>query len=285
LRVAHRAVEGAAQAVWRRRLAFHASDLVRFGRTYRWWRNRLVSSIESDARCHDQLLALANPQVANDLAASAGTREVAFATVVSVDPIVLDIESRRIGDGDRIVLLDVDDEPCVEDGPVVVDTSLKGSFKIDGMSIGFLDREGIAASNPPNILRWSPKTAPVLEPGGQLVVAHFAWFSTNSGNRYVNVARPSPDEVSAPKATCTPESYQDAPQQHLFCCRPHEVVEAEFSDELAARRARGELNPEKWPPVRDGDAFEVAAIGAPVGDPDSVPAEPVPAELTIDDLE
>jgi hypothetical protein len=63
------------------------------------------------------------------------------------------------------------------------------------------------------------------------------------------------------------------------------VVEAEFSDELAARRARGELNPEKWPPVRDGDAFEVAAAGAPVGDPDAVPGERVPDDLTIDDLE
>src|SRR4029079_4839509 len=94
LRDAHRAVEGSAQSVWRRRLALHASDLVRFGRTYRWWRNRLVASIESDARCHDQLLALANPQAAEDLATSAGTREVAFATGLSIDPVVLDIEAR-----------------------------------------------------------------------------------------------------------------------------------------------------------------------------------------------
>ncbi len=34
LRQVHRAIESDAQAVWRRRLALHASDLVRFGRTY-----------------------------------------------------------------------------------------------------------------------------------------------------------------------------------------------------------------------------------------------------------
>ena len=32
LRAVHRAIEGGAQAVWRRRLTLHASDLVRFGR-------------------------------------------------------------------------------------------------------------------------------------------------------------------------------------------------------------------------------------------------------------
>lgn len=285
LRDAHRAVEGAAQAVWRRRLAFHASDLVRFGRTYRWWRNSLVSSIEGDASCHNQLLALANPQAADDLATSAGTREVAFATVVSVEPLKLDVDSRRIGDEHRVVLLHLNGKPCVEGDSVVVDTTLKGSFKIDGLSIGPLDRHGMAASDPPNRLSWAPTETPSLQPGDRLIVADFAWFSSNLGNRYLNVTRPTPDEVSAPKATCTPESYEDAPRAHEFCCRPHEVSEARFSDELAARRSRGELNPQKWPPVVDGDAFEVEAVGAPVGDPNAVPPEPVPDALTIDDLE
>jgi hypothetical protein len=285
LRDAHLAVEGAAQAVWRRRLDFHASDLVRFGRTYRWWRNRLVSSIDSDASCHDQLLALANPQAADDLATSAGTREVAFATVVSVEPLKLVIDSRRIGDEDRIVLLHVNGRPCVEGDSVVVDTSLKGSFKIDGLSIGPLHRDGIVASDPPNTLSWEPTETPSLQPADQLIVADFAWFSANSGSRYLNVTRPTPDESSAPKSTCVPESYDDAPRAHEFCCRPHEVSEARFSDELAARRSRGELNPQKWPPVVDGDAFEVEAVGAPVGDPTAARPEPVPDELTIDDLE
>ena len=285
LRTAHRAVEGAAQAVWRKRLEFHASDLVRFGRTYRWWRNRLISPIESDAQCHDQLLALANPQAADDLAMAAGTREVAFATVVSVDPIVLDLESRRIGDGDRIVLLHVNHEPCVEGASIMVDTSLKGSFKIDGLAIGPLDRDGIAASAPSQRLRWTPQTTPTLQSGDRLIIADFAWFSGNAGNRFLNVSRPAPDTSSAPAATCTPESYENAPHQHRFCCRSHEVAEAEFADQLATRRARGELNPETWPPIIDGDAFEVEAAGAPVGDPIASPPEPVPDDITIDDLE
>jgi hypothetical protein len=285
LRDAHRAIEGAAQAVWRRRLEFHASDLVRFGRTYRWWRNRLVSAIESDAKCNDQLLALANPQAADDLATSAGTRQVAFATIVSVDPIVLDVESRRIGDGARIVLLDVNGEPCIEGSSIDVNSSLKGSFKIDGLSIGPLDRDEMTASDPAHRLRWVPSTTPTLRAGDRLIVADFAWFSKNKGDRFLNVARPKPDEDSAPTAACTPESYEEAPGEHRFCCRPHEVAEAEFSDELAARRSRGELNPETWPPVVDGDAFEVAPVGAPVGDPDTQPAQPAPDDATIDDLE
>lgn len=85
LREVHRAIEGDAQAVWRRRHALHASDLVRFGRTYRHWRNALVPTIEADARCTAQLLALANPQAALDLARDAGTRQIAAARVIATD--------------------------------------------------------------------------------------------------------------------------------------------------------------------------------------------------------
>lgn len=285
LRDAHRAVEGAAQSVWRRRLALHASDLVRFGRTYRWWRNKLVDSIESDAKCHDQLLALANPQAAEDLAASAGNREIAFATVLSVDPIVIEVDSRRIGDGDRIALLHVDGAACVEGPGIAVDTKPKGSFKIDGLSIGPLDDARAAESDPPHLFSWTPKTVPALKPGARLIVADFSWFSDNVGNRFLNVERAKPDSASSPGADCTPEAYEAAPSQHRFCCRPHEAAEAEFSDQLALRRSRGELNPETWPPIVDGDEFEVEAKGAPVGEPDSEPAEQPPENVTIDDLE
>ena len=172
LRVAYRSIEGDAQAVWRRRLRFHASDLVRFGRTYRWWRKRSGRRrSRADARCRDQLQALANPRAAHDLATSAGTREVAFATVVSADPIVLDIESRRIGDGDRIVLLHTDDRPCVEGDTIVVDASPAGSFKIDGLSIGPLTRQALPIAQPASRLRWLPATTPALQPGDQLIVA------------------------------------------------------------------------------------------------------------------
>jgi hypothetical protein len=286
LRDAHRAVEGAAQEVWRRRLAFHASDLVRFGRTYRRWRNDLVGAIEEDATCHEHLLALANPHVANGLATDAGTRQVAFVTVVSVDPLVLDIESRRIGEGDRVVLLHVNDQPCVEAEDVTVDTSLKGSFKIDGLSIGPLDRDSTDASDPVHRFGWTPHTTPPsLQQGDRAIVADFAWFSKNTGNRQLNVPRPAPDNDSAPGKDCTSDSYDEAPHRHQFCCRPHERAEAEFSDKLAERRERGELNPETWPPIHDDDAFEVGAKGAPQGNPDAEPAEPAPDNVTLDDLE
>ncbi len=60
LRAAYRAIEGDSQTIWRRRRELHASDLVRFGRTYRWWRNNQVTAVESDANCEKQLLALTN---------------------------------------------------------------------------------------------------------------------------------------------------------------------------------------------------------------------------------
>jgi hypothetical protein len=101
LREVHRAVEGDAQAVWRRRLTLHASDLVRFGRTYRHWRNSLVPTIESDGKCALQLLALANPQAALDAARNAGTRELATARVVDLHPLTVDVDSRRIGHDSR----------------------------------------------------------------------------------------------------------------------------------------------------------------------------------------
>ena len=183
------------------------------------------------------------------------------------------------------MLLHVNGEPCVEEESVDVDTKLKGSFKIDGLSIGPLDRDGLPSSAPPNRVRWDPQEIPSVQPGDRLVVADFYWFSENIRSRYLNVSRPTPDEVSAPKVDCSPESYGDAPHEHRFCCRPHEVAEAEFSDDLAARRSRGELNPEKWPPVRDEDGFEVTPADAPVGDPNALAPEPAPDNVTIDDLE
>ncbi len=282
LREVHRAIEGDAQAVWRRRLSLHASDLVRFGRTYRFWRNRLVPVIESDGKCHGQLLALANRQAADDLATAAGTRDVAVATVVSTAPLLLDVSSRRIGGGSRIVLLHVGDRACVEGDGVDVKAQ-QGSFRFAGLAIGPLAK--VDDPDHPRRFVWTPATNPSLDEGDRLVAANFTWFSKNTGNTFLNVSRPGADDQAAPKFTCTSQSYGDDPDVHHYCCRPHEVAEAEWSDELAARRARGELNPQVWPPVVDGDAFEVTAEGAAVGDPTSAPASAAPGELTMDDLE
>lgn len=282
LRRAHRAIESDAQVVWRRRLTLHASDLVRFGRTYRPWRNSLVPMIESDGQCNAQLLALGNPQVAHDLAADAGNRFVAFATVVSTTPLVLDVDSRRIRAGSRIVMLTRNGDGCVVGPTISIDTSNRGSFKIDGLSIGPLDQ---SEADEPSRLEWDPDTLPTLAPGDHLVIADFAWFSTLTGNRYLSVDKPKPDVTSAPKADCNADSYGDDPQSHRWCCRSHEASEAEFSDQIAEKRARGELNPQTWPPVHDGDAFEVSAATAALGNPFEAPTELVPTDQTLDDLE
>jgi hypothetical protein len=204
---------------------------------------------------------------------------------VSTDPTVLDVQSRRIGSGDRIVLLHVNGEPCVEGDAIVVDASPSGSFKIDGLSIGPLTREGIESTDPAGRLRWLPTVISTLQPGDTVIVGTYAWFWQGKGNRYLNVGRPSPDQSSAPKPACTATSYQEDPTNHQYCCRSHEVAEADWSDELARRRERGELNPERWPPVRDVDAFEVGANGAPEGDPTALPSEPPPDDVTIDDID
>ncbi|WP_232077296.1 hypothetical protein [Mycolicibacterium aichiense] len=281
LRDSYRVIESDAQQVWRRRLELHASDLVRFGRTYRPWRNSLVPMTESDGVCASQLLALSNPQAAQDMAADAGNRSVAFATVAAVEPLELDVESRRIVDGTRVVMLTLNGAASVEEPGVWVDSAPAGSFKIGELSIGPLSATGKEAA----LLRWDPHTVPAVEVGDHLVIADFAWFSKLSGNSVLSVAKPKPDTTSAPKADCTFASYDADPQTHRWCCRSHERSEAEFSDLIASRRARGELNPEKWPPVRDDDAFEVSAAQAAAGNAFAVAPEPVPDDETMDDLE
>jgi hypothetical protein len=280
LRDVHHAIEADAQAVWRRRLDLHASDLVRFGRTYRHWRNSLVPVIESDGRCRHQLAALGNPQAAADMAADAGVREVVPATVVSTAPLVLDVESRRIGAGARIVLLHVNGEACVE-RPGTAMTPLKGSVKFAGMAIGPL----AAVGEEPRRFAWTPDTTPDVAPGDRLVVADFGWYCDLKGNKALSVARPAADDTSAPKQDCGPYSYDDSPDEHQYCCRPHENAEADWADRLAERRDNGELNPQAWPPVFDEDAFEVTPAGALVAELVAVAQTEAPDDLTMDDLE
>lgn len=282
LREVYRALEGDAQAVWRRRLELHAFDLVRFGRTSRFWRNTLVPTIEADDVCRTQLLALCNPQAALDAAQDAGTRQLCLATVVSTNPVVLDVDSRRIGDGDRIVLLHVNDQACVEHADVSV-KHLKGSFKIDGLSAGLLTAVDDPAS--PRRFEWDPHTVPDLKPGDRLVVADFLWFCNLAGSRYLSVTRPGVDTQSAPKPDCDEDSFLNDPESHQYCCQPHEHREAQTADYFAEQRALGLMNPEVWPPIVDTDAFEVSRAGAPQGDPSDRPPEASPDGLTIDDVD
>lgn len=281
LRKVHRIMEGDAQTVWRRRHLFHASDLVRFGRTTYFWRNALAPKIESDAQLSEQLLALTNPRTALDRARDAGTRAIAAATVVSVDPIVLDIDSRQFRDDDRAVLLHVGTDPAVEAPDVRVKVQ-KGGFRISGMAIGPLNQ---LDTDDPHRFEWSPAWMPELEEGDRLVVANRDWFEYLKGNKLLPLPRLDPDDTMAPKVDCQPGDYVEDPDAHRWCCRPHEAAETERADEDAVKRANGELNPEVWPPVVDRDGFEVSSVGAAEGDPADRPAETAPVNLTLDDLD
>jgi hypothetical protein len=280
LRAVHRALEGDAQTIWRARLNLHASDLVRFGRTNWVWRNNHVAMLDADAACSSMLAALGNPQAARDMALDSGTREVALAMVTSVDPLRIVVESRRIVAGSSVVALHINGVACVEAATIKVQ---KGSFKFGNLSAGELVADapsGVVAG-----LLWYPVIAPAVAVGDVLVVADMSWFGgAFSSGHHVAVVRPPVDTTSAPKADCDDGSYADNPDDHQYCCRSHETSESEWSDKLALRRQRGELNPQTWPPIIDEDQFDTVASGTPTAEglagADSAPA----TNLTIDDL-
>ncbi|TIC86820.1 hypothetical protein E8D34_10700 [Nocardioides sp. GY 10113] len=275
LRPAYRALEQDAQTVWGRRLALQASDLVRFSRTYRYWRNAQVDMLDADRKCRDQLAALVDDQVAHDRAADAGVRELAVATVVGLAPLRLEVASRQMKDGSVVVLLHGPSGPAVEGD---VDLTVQAtSFKLGRMAIGRLTDDG-----EPGLL-WEPVVTPALALGDRVVLGDAEWLGGGykSGHEMA-IKRPGVDGLAAPGQDCTPDSYATDPAGHQWCCRPHEAAEAEWSDTIAERRSRGELNPEVWPPVIDEERFDPADGEDPV--PGTDPG-PVPADLTLDDLD
>lgn len=284
LRKVHRALESDAQQVWRRRLHFHSSDLVRFGRTNWVWRNNQVDMLDDDASCRNKLTALGNPQAARDLALNAGTREIAFATVTSASPLRIEVRSRRIVDGSTVVALQINGQPCAEDPTTTLAVQI-GSFKFGGLSLGKLTKDhetGTGAG-----LLWDCRIPPKVDVGDRLVVADMGWFGGGfkSGHQ-IAIDRPKADKTSAPKSDCHDGSFAFDPEAHKYCCRSHEHSEAEWSDELAERRKRGELNPQAWPPVIDDDQFDTTAAGSPTDATENDVVDGRPAEhLTIDDLD
>lgn len=278
LRAAHRALEHDAQVVWGRRLALQASDLVRFSRTYRYWRNAQVDMLDADRKCRDQFGALVDGRVAHDRAADAGVQDLALAEVVSVAPVRLVVRSRRLGAGERVALLHTPAGPVAEQ-PAVSLAVQAGSFKLGQVPIAVLaDPE----DDQPGLL-WEPVAPAGLAVGDLVVLGRADWFSKafKSGHELA-VTRPSLDRLAAPNADCTPSSYAVDPKGHAWCCRPHEAAEAEWSDTIAERRAKGELNPHVWPPLVDQERFDLGADDAPDLDTIDVPA--MPDDLTIDDL-
>ena len=287
-RPVHRALERDAQTVWRRRLKLQASDLVRFGRTNWVWRNNQVELLEKDDSCSAMLSVLGSPSAARDAAVDAGNRHVSMATVTSESPLRISVASRRFGEGTHVVAVRVRDEMSIE--TTDVDLAIQaGSFKFSKMPIAPLsDYEEEDGS-----YRWGPGHAPIVEVGDQLVVADASWLLPNvrngvmfSSGHEIAVDRPKQDDFSAPKPDCHEHSYEYDPDEHKYCCRSHAAAESEWSDELARRRANGELNPDVWPPVADDDGFDTAAAGSATGDSVGTSGFGArPADLTIDDLE
>ena len=281
LRDALRRVEGSAQEVWRRRYELQAFDLIRFGLTPPFWRNRLVASLEADNVFDLQLTALLNPHVAQERAADAGVRELTTATVVSVSPLVLDLDSRRFKDGNRLFLLHVNGDAWAERASVTVVTQIT-SVRVSGVVAGPIRATGEAT---PKRFEWDPSTDPGLSVGDSLVLANFDWYTDAVRTNSVSIKRPALDVTTSPQVTCSEEAYSADPDSHRWCCQPHLAREAAISDIMADKRKNGEMNPEVWPPVLDADAFDVSGAGAATAQSAAANAGPAPSDATLDDLE
>lgn len=283
LREVYRAIEGDAQRVWRRRLDFRASDLVRFGRVNWYWRNSLVPALDKDTTCASQLRVLGNPHSAREAARDAGTREVAYAEVVAVDPVRLRLKTRRIGAGDKVAVV-LDGRGPVVDGEDVTLKVQTGSFRFGQWPLAQLEEDERTALDAS--LVWEPKVPAVVSIGDEVVVAHSDWIGGGykSGHE-IAIGRPPADNQSGPGKDCTEESFVDDPDNHQFCCQPHESREAGTSDWIAEKRAAGEMNPEVWPPVIDMDQFDTPAAGTPTDSTEAETDMTVPSDKTPDDVD
>lgn len=171
-----RSFEGDAQQVWQRRMRLQASDLVRFGRTYDFWRNRLVDVIDSDRRAFTQIRLLANPQVALNAAVDAGDRSITCATVVSVSPLTLEVASRRFTDGAPVTLVAVNGEPWVE-GPGASVALMKGAVQLKGFPQAALgSAEGTTIVPGPRRFLWAPRVDPGLQVGDEVILVRLDAF-------------------------------------------------------------------------------------------------------------
>lgn len=278
LREVHRVLEGDAQQVWRRRVALQASDLVRFSRTYRPWRNAQVDILDDDAKCFRQLTCLSDRSFARDQAGDPGVRELALARVIGLRPIRLEVQSRRLCATTEVVALHVNDQALIEQASTTLQVQQE-TFNVGELPIGPLVQPDGAPG-----LEWRPKIKPKLHVDDVLILADVTWFRKVSGSgREIVITRPSPDHQAAPKPTCTRTSYERDPETHRWCCRPHTVAEAEWSDSIAKRRSRGELNPQTWPPVVDEEHFDVEPAEG-LGNI-ALAAVSAPPALTLDDLD
>lgn len=283
LREAYTAIEGRAQEIWRRRIQLHAYDLVRFGRVNARWRNDLVPALDADATCATALTLLTNRIAAWEMASDAGTKGVTWAQVVSTSPLRLALGSRRLGEGDWLVLVHRQDEAAVERPGVSVKVQAS-SFKLSQMSVACLVAD--EQTKVDGSFLWEPKVLPDLEQDEWVVLADVASLSYKplTGGHHVKVDRPGADTERAPGPECGEAAFSHDPDNHQWCCRPHEVAEAETSDWFAERRSEGRMNPEVWPPLVDTDAFDTVPKNSTTEE-GVVTSTAVAPELTADDLD
>lgn len=275
LRMELAAIEAQSQEVWWRRVSLEALDLVRFDRTTPFWRDAQVRLLESDEACSTQLAAMTDHSFARDRALDAGVRELAIATVVAINPVRLEVHSRRFGPATVAVALHLNGEPLVERATTTC-TIQSTSFKFGQLSIALLNDDGSGPG-----LAWAPTVPLAVAVGDELVLAAGDWFKSLLRNGHeLNVTRPGVDETLAPRASCTPSSYASDPDGHRWCCRPHAVAEAETADYFAAQRAAGKMNPETWPPLIDEDRFDADGQA-----PSEVDTTSPPEGLTMDELD
>lgn len=277
-----RSLEADAQQIWQRRRLLQSNDLVRFGSTPEFWRNALVEIVEADAKAATQFRLLTDSTYAEEVARDASVRHLAVATVISVSPIVVEVESRRIGLNSKAVALQVNDTALVESDDVILRVQA-GSVSITGLPAGILEAGPSADS--PRRFTWAPTHADKLVVGDTLVLADFEWFCDLKRFNSLNVERPALDKTLAPKADCDSNSYEYDPENHGYCCKPHAVREAENADYWAERRSAGEMNPQVWPPIRDLDSFDVTAHGEVVAEEVEITDAQAPEFASIDELD
>ena len=71
----------------------------------------------------------------------------------------------------------------------------------------------------------------------ELVLADFAWFRGLAKNTHLGIDLPKRRRAQRAEGTRASLAIsRDAPAEHQWCCRPHEDIEAEWSDLLAERR-------------------------------------------------
>ena len=72
--------------------------------------------------------------------------------------------------------------------------------------------------------------------GDELIVADGGWFKGLLQNGHqLNVIRPKVDQLAAPRKDCTPDSFEQDPENHRWCCRPHAIAETQTHQRIFTR--------------------------------------------------